>query len=73
MRKSHIVFVIVCVGTVLLLLSPVYDEEYLMEITEGYGLEVLVYITLFWLGIFGVVYIIYLIIDKIRSNRKVAK
>jgi len=72
-RKSHIVFGIVCVVTTLFLLIPTYDEEYLMEVTGGYGLAVLVYIILFWLGIFGVCYIAYLIIDKIRSNRKVAK
>lgn len=69
-RKSHIVFGIVCGVTILIILLPTTNEEYFMEISEGYGWFIIPPTIALFLGIITVCYIAYLIIDKIRSKRK---
>lgn len=69
-KRSHIVFGIVCVVFTVIMLGSTTDEEYFMEVTDGYGYDVLPFVLAFWLGIITVCYIAYLIIDKIRSKRK---
>ena len=74
MRKSHIVFGILCmVFTLWMLAVPIIDQEYFMKIIDGYGMDILPYIIIFWLGIFMVCYITYLIIDRLRHKQKSPK